>query len=80
MEEQLQRILARQSELEQALLGEQHARVNAQGELDALRTSVAASANGQPGLREDRQMEFRGPENKDPVDCMPMQKKRPLER
>ncbi len=56
MEEQLQMILRRQSELEQALLGEQAGRVQAQGELDALRASVAATSNGQPGLREDRQL------------------------
>ncbi len=58
MEEQLQMILRRQSELEQALLGEQAARVNAQGEVESLRASMTATANGPPGLREDRQMGF----------------------
>ena len=51
-------ILRRQSDLEQALLGEQAARVNAQGEVEALKASVASTAKGPPGLREDRQMGF----------------------
>ena len=58
MEDQLQMILRRHSELAQALLGEQAARVNAQGEVEALKASVASTANGPPGLREDRQVGF----------------------
>ena len=58
MEEQLQNVLRRQSELEQALLREQAARVSAQGEVEAIRASMASTANGPPGLREDRQMGF----------------------
>ena len=75
MEDQLQMILRRQSELEHALLGEQAARVNAQGEVEALKASMTSTANGPPGLRENRHTEFMGAEDKDPVDCMPVQNK-----
>ena len=58
MEDQLQMILRRQSELEQALLGEHAARVSAQGEVEAIKASMTSTAKGPPGLRDDRQMGF----------------------
>ena len=58
MEDQLQMILRRQSELEQALLGEQAARVSAQGEVEAIKASMTSTANGPPGLRDDRHIGF----------------------
>ena len=58
MADQLQMILQRQSELEQALLGEQAARVAAQREVEDLRASVTSRASGPPGLREDRHFGF----------------------
>ena len=58
MEDQLQMILIRQPELEQALLREQAARVSAQGEVEAIRASMTSTANGPPGLRDDRHIGF----------------------
>ena len=58
MEDQLPLILRRQSEVEQAFLREQAARVSAQGEVEAIRASMTSTANGPPGLREDRPMGF----------------------
>jgi hypothetical protein len=58
MEDQLQMILRRQSELEQTLLREQAARVSAQGEVEAIRASISSTANGPPGLRDDRHIGF----------------------